>query len=239
MIIQTNIASGNAGIESSPFFINYTNSTLYGAAGYFPICESRDLFKDENIITVFKENTVAYLSKTYSITSSKQDKNQLIIRQLAYAGEYPKPAYYIEVEGGTKYSYTLASNDKCPAQGTQLVGCSTYGMALWHEGSEIYAWNYLNPEPKLPNTPVIDVKQANNAGTNVEITYMTTSKVLATRTTPGNIDKWLYVGVYDKDTKRGSLYIYDCTKIGQPGLKPYKQFDNQTDRIKFITDKTR
>lgn len=239
MIVQLNIIPDPA-VKFSTYFINYTTSTLDGPGGNFPICESLDLFKNENIITVFQENIKGYSPKTYSITSPKNNLNEIIIRQLGMGYDFDAwVAYYTEMEGGTKYSYTLTSGDKCPARGTQFVGCSTYGMALWHEGSEIYAWNYLNPKPKLPNTPVIDVKQANNAGTNVEITYMATSQVLATRTNPGNIDKWLYVGVYDKDTKRGSLYIYDCTKIGQPGLKPYKQFDNQTDRIKFITDKTR
>ncbi len=232
MIVQPGIASGNAGIEITPLFLNYSTSTLtYSYFGYY-LLESKQLLKNEDIITVFKENNSSYSSKLYAVTSLKGNKNELIIRNLGIDNNT------WEFKEASKYSYTLALGDQCPAQGTQLVGCSTYGMALWHEGSEIYAWNYLNPEPKFPNKPVIDVKQADNAGTNIEITYMTTSNALQNYT-PVNIDQWLYVGVYDKDTKRGSLYIYDCTKIGQPGLKPYKQFDNQTDRIKFITDKTR
>lgn len=236
MITQTSIANAKVGIETTVFFLNYSTSTITTTYGYFPIVESKEMFKDEDIITIFKENNIPTQSKVYAITSSKKDKNELIIRNISFQ---PTQDYSdCDMIANSKYSYTLNSGDKCPAQGIQFVGCSTYGMAFWHEGSEIYAWNYLNPESKLPNTPVIDIKQADNAGSNVEITYITTSNALVNRV-PINIDQWLYVGVYDKDTKRGSLYIYDCTKIGQPGLKPYKQFDNQTDRIKFITDKTR
>lgn len=243
LITQYFIASGNAGIHTALFLLNYSTSTLCALDLSLNIpVESKNLLKNEDIVTIFKENNAQYISRLYSISSTKGDNSQMHIRLLKINYDkidWETGQHEASIQETTKYSYTLASGDKCPAQGTQLVGCSTYGMALWHEGSEIYAWNYLNPEPKFPNKPVIDVKQADNAGTNVEITYMATSQVLATRTNPGNIDKWLYVGVYDKDTKRGSLYIYDCTKIGQPGLKPYKQFDNQTDRIKFITDKTR
>ncbi len=226
-IITQLVGAWGDGCNITPYYINYTTSTLEFLNINYQLTSPGELFKDENIITIFQENCSPYASRTYSISSKKEDDSQIIIRQLGIV--YPDPNdYYNSYYGAvTEFKYSMPIDGKCPAQGTQLVSNSTNGLALWYEGNEIFAWRYSNSQPELPTSSVI------NIGADKEITYISVS------TNPKYQDQWLYVGVYDKTHKRGSLYIYDCTKIGQPGLKPYKQFDNQTDRIKFITDKTR
>ena len=177
---------------------------------------TEELFQNENILSAVYPN---YNYSVFTISSPKENPEGMIIRTL---DDWT-------FEELSKFTYNLGANEKSIPQGTEFACCALYQIAFWFEGSEIFAWNYSNPNPKLPQQSVIDV------GADKEITCMKLS------TAETEIDKYLYVGVYDKSTQRGSLYIYDTSKVMNDGrkLEPIKKFENQTDRIIDIIYKNR
>ena len=129
---------------------------------------------------------------------------------------------YINEEDFTSQSFTPTSETAVPDQGARFVYSSKYDRYYYSLGNSIYV--YLNSNQfTLPNKNQFAVQY----GADEEVTFMDIN--LST-------DE-LYVATYNKTSKRGSFYIYDCKDVrtdNSSAVKPKKEYKDCCGKITYL-----
>lgn len=119
--------------------------------------------------------------------------------------------------------FTPTATTAIPAQGAKVVGSPTYKRMFYAIGNRVYV--YL---PNATSFTLPDQSQYAIAfGDNEEVTFIDT-----------DFDtEELYVATYDKTTRRGSFYVYDCKDVrtdNSGSVQPLKAYKNCAGRITSV-----
>ena len=130
--------------------------------------------------------------------------------------------YYINDNEFTGQSFNPTSETAIPGQGARFVYSSQYDRYYYYVGNCIYV--YLNSNQfALPNKDQFALQY----GADDEVSFMDVN--LST-------DE-LYVATYNKVSKRGSFYIYDCKDVrtdNSGGVKPKKEYKDCCGKITYL-----
>ena len=208
------------GTETSrTFYMDYTHNqvsiftayaSFFGLDTFFP--NAGNLLNGQKLITAFSSgdgNTVYVMAKG-NVAGS--------INLWTNSNSY----YTINEDEFTSQSFTPTSETAVPDQGARFVYSSKYDRYYYSLGNSIYV--YLNSNQfTLPNKNQFAVQY----GADEEVTFMDIN--LST-------DE-LYVATYNKTSKRGSFYIYDCKDVrtdNSSAVKPKKEYKDCCGKITYL-----
>lgn len=208
------------------FFLNYSANTVaifssyaswYGFDNSFPDC--KNLLDGQKLITAFSgvEPNDSYITPVY-ILSKDESSNELYLWENGSTN-------FMEPAGFVSQKMAITDNTAVPAQGASFVVTATYGRYYYAVDNAVYVFLPQNTF-SLPNKN----QYAIQFGANEEVTYLYVD--LATNE--------LYVATYDKNTKRGSFYIYDCADVrtdNAGNVQPKESHKNCAGRISYVIHK--
>lgn len=208
------------------FFLNYSANTVaifssyaswYGFDNNFPDC--KNLLDGQKLITAFSgvEPNDSYITPVY-ILSKDESSNELYLWENGSTN-------FMEPAGFVSQKMAITDNTAVPAQGASFVVTATYGRYYYAVDNAVYVFLPQNTF-SLPNKN----QYAIQFGANEEVTYLYVD--LATNE--------LYVATYDKNTKRGSFYIYDCADVrtdNAGNVQPKESHKNCAGRISYVIHK--
>lgn len=208
------------GTETSrTFYMDYTHNqvsifsayaSFFGLDTFFP--NPGNLLNGQKLITAFcnGDGSTVYVMAKGNVAGS--------INLWTNSNSYN----YINEEDFTSQSFTPTSKTAVPDQGARFVYSSKYDRYYYSLGNSIYV--YLNSNQfTLPNKNQFAVQY----GADEEITFMDVN--LST-------DE-LYVATYNKTSKRGSFYIYDCKDVrtdNSSAVKPKKEYKDCCGKITYL-----
>lgn len=174
-----------------------------------------NLYKNMNILSVFRMNGAVYGGTPYNLFALAQDKTD------------PLKIKFVEFTTSSSTGFTTIAENSYTASSTltfrrelEMVPNARYNSVYYADGNKIFTWYPKStvPNNQLPNNPSITL----DAG-----------KVITTMSVSYDM-KELYVGFYDQNSSnalKGGVYIYTCSEIGaNQNIKPSKKFENITSR---------
>jgi hypothetical protein len=204
---------------SRTFYMDYTNNkvSIFSAyASYFDLDtyfpNTGSLLNGQQLLTAFTNDD----GNSAYIMAKSQTTGQ--INLWTNTDTY----YYLKENEFTGQSFAATSNSAVPEQGTQFVYTPTYDRYYYSIGSSVYVFLASN-QFTLPDKN----QYALNFDSNEEVTFIDVE--LST-------DE-LYVATYNKQTQRGSFYIYDCKDVrtdNSAAVKAKKEYKNCCGRITYL-----
>ena len=204
---------------SRTFYMDYTNNQVaifsayapyFGIDTYFP--NAGTLLDGQKLITAFGNGD----GSTVYIMS--QNKTTGEINMWANSDSY----YYINDNEFTGQSLAPTSETAVPAQGARFVYSSKYDRHYYSIGNKVYVYLSSN-KFALPDKDQYAIRY----GADDEVSFMDVN--LST-------DE-LYVATYNKSSKRGSFYIYDCKDVrtdNSSSVKPKKEYKDCCGKITYL-----
>lgn len=201
------------------FFYDYDKPEVYSYEAYWmyygydaPFIGTGSLLKDQTFLTMFP--TAYVKSGNPALYLFSCDSNN-IYRHRAASPSFSGP------ESFSTTTFPNSGNVALPKAGTKMTGSITYLRYFYGVDNKLYVCLPDNDEP----FPAKD-KAAITFGDNEEITYVFCN------TSPEE----LYIGTYDKSTKRGNFYIYNPADVrsDNPNPVPVASYKQCTDRIEQI-----
>lgn len=204
---------------SRTFFMDYAHNQVsifsayasyFGLDTYFP--NAGTLLNGQKLITAFGngDGSAVYIMAQSNVTGS--------VNLWTNGNSY----YYINDNEFTGQSFNPTSETAIPGQGARFVYSSQYDRYYYYVGNCIYV--YLNSNQfALPNKDQFALQY----GADDEVSFMDVN--LST-------DE-LYVATYNKVSKRGSFYIYDCKDVrtdNSGGVKPKKEYKDCCGKITYL-----
>lgn len=204
---------------SRTFCVNYsTNKVAFYSAyapyfgySYFP--DTGNLLDGQTLITVFGngDGSAIYVLAKNNTTG---DINLWTSGDNSY--------YYIDENEFTGQSLTPTAETAVPGKGARFVYSPTYDRYYYNIGNSIYVYLGSN-KFTLPTKDQYAIRYSSDE----EVTFMDVN--LSTNE--------LYVATYNKTTKRGSFYIYDCKDVrtdNSAAVQPKKSYKDCCGKITYL-----
>lgn len=206
------------------FYMNYTANKVamysvyasyFGVDTYFP--DTENLLDGQTLITAFYGDQPGsnYITPSYIMARDNATGDINLWTNSA-------DSYYYIVSNFTRQTFTPTANTAVPAKGAKLVVSSKQQRYFYPVDNSIYV---LLPKSDfaLPEKN----QAAISFSANEEVTYTDVNF---------NTDE-LYVATYDKSTKRGSFYIYDCKDVrtdNGANVQPKHAYKNCAGKISSV-----
>lgn len=214
-------------VASKALFVDNSPSKLSDfmayAKSYFPSTGTR--LENEDILTAFMADApdASYQTFIYALTSSKANPNTVYLHKMLE--KYQEDA--IVEYNSPVWKTTVTDHMAVPLKGTEMVVSPTYHRYYYSIGNKVYVF--------VPQENIAFSKKTDAAiafPENEEVTCLSTN--FSTEE--------LYVATYNKDTKRGSFYIYNTADVradSQGNVSPKESHQNCADKITSILYKPR
>lgn len=206
------------------FYMNYTENKVamfssyapyFGIDTFFP--DTGDLLDGHTLITAFYGMAPGsnYVTPTYFISRDNETGNLALWTNTS-------DSYYYVNSNFSRQELTPTDATAVPAQGARIVPSAKQLRYYYAVDNAIYVL-LTSTDFALPDKSQYAVQ----FGANEEVTYIDTNL---------SADE-LYVATYDKSSKRGNFYIYDCKDVrtdNATAVKPKAEYKSCAGRISNV-----
>ena len=207
-------------VYSSTYFMDYANNVGKAPNMNTGLFESPgDLPANQKLITMFSYYGYTSNYQMPIFTLAKEDgTGDIYIWEYAVGSPYMGTETYFRSQ-----KIDTDANTAVPERGTQFVVSFTQKRYYYALGNSVYVFL-----PDVENKSLPKKNQAAlNFGDNEEVTFLDVN---------ASKDQ-LFVATYDKTTKRGNFYIYNCKDVrtdNSASVKPVEEHKSCAGRISYI-----
>ncbi len=217
-VLTNYLLYGNA--TTRTFYLDYAANKVsifcerresFGLDTDFP--DTGTLLDGQKLITVFGSGTG---STVYIMASNNMTGD---INMWSNSSKYNK--YYLKDTEFSGQSFTPTADTAVPAQGTRFTCSPTYDRYFYSVGNSVYVYLASN-KFTLPDKSQYAIR----FGDGEEVTFLEVN--ISTNE--------LFVGTYDKTSRRGSFYIYDCKDVrtdNSASVTPKKAYKDCCGKITY------